>query len=128
MHFYQVLALASSAALVAAAPAPIVVGVDDVILYGNDGRFKVMKRDDFDEVKKLREGGILPPKPSSLEDSLITLPANESTLSKPRNSLNKRAVSLIVPNPASRFLGWDIQSSPVVKGKDIVDDSNIAAY
>ncbi|KAL1655626.1 hypothetical protein SLS61_001647 [Didymella pomorum] len=115
MHFSQVLALASSAALVAAAPAPITVGVDDVILYGKNGRFTMMKRDEFDELKKLRESGVVPPMPSYLDDSLITLPANESAPSKPQGSLKKRATSLIIPNPHSRFLGWDVQTSQVVK-------------
>jgi hypothetical protein len=124
MHFSQVLALASSAALVAAAPAPITVGVDDVILYGKNGRFTMMKRDEFDELKKLRESGVVPPMPSYLDDSLITLPANESAPSKPQGSLKKRATSLIIPNPHSRFLGWDVQTSQVVKGEQIVDDSS----
>ncbi|KAJ4400452.1 hypothetical protein N0V91_008706 [Didymella pomorum] len=115
MHFSQVLALASSAALAAAAPAPMTVGVDDVILYGKNGRFTMMKRDEFDELKKLRESGVVPPMPSYLDDSLITLPANESAPSKPQGSLKKRATSLIIPNPHSRFLGWDVQTSQVVK-------------
>lgn len=116
MHFSQVLALASSAALVAAAPAPINVGVDDVILYGNDGRFTLMKRDDLEELKKLREGSIVPPKPTHLDDSLVKLPANEASPRKSEGSLNKRATQLVIPNPHSRFLGWDIQTSQVVKG------------
>ena len=124
MHFSQVLALASSAALVAAAPAPITVGVDDVILYGKDGRLTMMKRDEFDELKKLRESGVVPPMPSYLDDSLVTLPANKSALSKPQGSLKKRATSLIIPNPSSRFLGWDVQTSQVVKGEEIIDDSS----
>lgn len=124
MHFSQVLALASSAALVAAAPASITVGVDDVILYSKDGRFTMMKRDDFDELKKLRESGVVPPKPSHLDDSLITIPANNSAPSKPQGSLKKRATSLIIPNPHSRFLGWDIQTSQVVKGKEELSDSS----
>ncbi|KAJ4331984.1 hypothetical protein N0V87_008724 [Didymella glomerata] len=116
MHFSHVLALVSSAALVAAAPAPITVGVDNIILYSRDGRFTMMKRDEFDELKKLRESGVVPPMPSYLDDSLITLPANESAPSKPQGSLKKRATSLIIPNPHSRFLGWDVQTSQVVKG------------
>lgn len=114
MHFTTVLALASSAALVAAAPAPITVGVDDVILYSKDGRFKMMKRDDFDELKKLRESGVTPPKPSYLDENLTPVSFNETA--SPERSLRKRAASLIIPNPPSRFLGWDVQTSQVVKG------------
>lgn len=114
MHFTQVLALVSSAALVAAAPAPIPVGVDDVILYSKDGRFTLMKRSDLDELEKLRNSGVVPPKPSYLDDTLITLPANETR--KPDATLQKRATSIIIPNPHSRFLGWDVQTSQVVKG------------
>lgn len=122
MHFSQVLALASSAALVAAAPAPIMVGVDDVILYGKDGRFAMMKRDEFDELRKLRESGVVPPMPSYLDDTLITLPANETAPSTSEGTLRKRATSLIIPNPHSRFLGWDVQTSQVVKGMCIDHD------
>ncbi|KAJ8113009.1 hypothetical protein OPT61_g4757 [Boeremia exigua] len=114
MHFTQVLALASTAALVAAAPAPIAVGVDDVILYGKDGQYTVMKRDDLEEIKKLRESGIAPPKPGYLDDTLVTLSPNDTE--KPEGTLNKRATSIIIPNPHSRFLGWDVLTSQVVKG------------
>ena len=114
MHFSQILALASSAALVAAAPAPIQVGADDVILYGKDGRFTMMKRADLDELEQLRKSGVTPPKPSYLDDTLITLPANESV--KTDATLQKRTTSIIVPDPHSRFLGWDVQTSQVVKG------------
>jgi hypothetical protein len=117
MHLTQILALASSAALVAAAPAPapLTVGVDDVILYGKGGRFQKMKRSDFEELDKLRKSGAVPPKPSYLDDTLITAPANGSK--KSDATLQKRADSIIIPNPHSRFLGWDIQTSQVVKGK-----------
>jgi hypothetical protein len=117
MHFTQVLALASSAALVAAAPAPISVGVDDIVLYSNDGRFKLMKRDDFDELKKLRESGVTPPKPSHLDENLIPVPMNETDSSE--SKLKKReTVSIVIPNPDTpRFLGWDVQTSQVVKGE-----------
>lgn len=92
------------------------VGVDDVILYGKDGRFAMMKRDEFDELRKLRESGVVPPMPSYLDDTLITLPANETAPSTSKSTLRKRATSLIIPNPHSRFLGWDVQTSQVVKG------------
>lgn len=119
MHFTQVIALASSAALVAAVPAPIAVGVDDVVLYGRDGRFTIMKRDDLEELKKLRESGVTPPKPSYLDDTLITLPVNET--SEAQGSLQKRATQIIIPNPHSRFLGWDIQTSQVAEGQSIIE-------
>lgn len=116
MHFTQILALASSAALVAAAPAPINIGVDDVVLYSKDGRYKVMKRDDFEEIKKLRESGVTPPKPGYLDESLITLSPTNKT-SQPETKLDKRASTFIVPYPNNRFLGWDVQTSQVVKGQ-----------
>lgn len=115
MHFSQILALASSAALVAAAPAPVAVGVDDVILYGKDGRFAVMKRDELEEIKKLRESGVAPPKPGYLDENLVTLSPNETHESETK--LNKRASTFIIPNAPSRFLGWDVQTSQVVKGQ-----------
>lgn len=116
MHFSQILALVSSAVLVAAVPAPIPVGVDDVILYSRDGRFQIMKRDDLDELKKLRESGVAPPKPSYLDENLIPISLNGT--SSPESSRKKRDTkSLIIPNPPSRFLGWDVQTSQVVKGK-----------
>ncbi|KAF1927452.1 uncharacterized protein M421DRAFT_421863 [Didymella exigua CBS 183.55] len=117
MHFSQILALASSAALVAAAPAPVILGVDDIVLYGKGGRFTKMKRDDFEEIRKLRESGIAPPKPSHLDDSLITFSGNETVHARPEDSLKKRDdISLIVPYPNSRFLGWDVPMSQVAKG------------
>ncbi|KAF9691509.1 hypothetical protein EKO04_010429 [Ascochyta lentis] len=114
MHFSQVLALASSAALVAAAPAPIQVGVDDVILYSKDGRFSMMKRSEFAELDKLRNSNVAPPKPGYLDDTLVTLTGNETLRTDP--TVQKRATQLIIPNPHSRFLGWDVQTSQVVKG------------
>jgi hypothetical protein len=122
MHFTQVLALASSAALVATAPASITVGVDDVILYGKDGRFTMMKRDKLEELKKLRASGVAPPKPGYLDDTLVTLPVNETQ--KLDSDLKKRATSIIIPNPHSRFLGWDVQTSQVVKGRLRVHGNN----
>ncbi|KAJ4358837.1 hypothetical protein N0V95_002690 [Ascochyta clinopodiicola] len=114
MHFSQILALASSAALVAAAPAPIPVGVDDVILYGKGGRYTMMKRSDFEELDKLRKSDVAPPKPGYLDDTLVTFTGNETD--KSDATVQKRATQLIIPNPHSRFLGWDIQTSAVVKG------------
>ncbi|KAF1357265.1 hypothetical protein EJ07DRAFT_181451 [Lizonia empirigonia] len=115
MHFSKVLALISSAALVAAAPAPIIIDEDDVILYGEGGRFQIMKRSDLDEVEKLRNGILpMPPKPSELDDSLITHPGNVTARSDA--VLKKRATTLIVPGASSRFLGWDVLTSQVVRG------------
>lgn len=115
MHFTQILALASSAALVAAAPAPIAIGVDDAILYGKDGRYTIMKRDDVEEMKKLRESGVAPPKPGYLDESLVTPSLNESR--DPVTKLDKRASTFVIPNPNNRFLGWDVQTSQVVRGQ-----------
>ncbi|KAJ4986131.1 hypothetical protein SVAN01_08395 [Stagonosporopsis vannaccii] len=114
MHLTQILALASSAALVAAAPAPVSVGVDDVILYGKNGRFTVMKRDDLEEIKKLRESGVVPPKPGYLDENLVTLSPNETR--EPEAKLNKRDSTFVIPNAPNDFLGWDVQTSQVVKG------------
>ena len=122
MHSTQVLALASSAALVATAPASITVGVDDVILYGKDGHFTMMKRDKLEELKNLHASGIAPPKPGYLDDTLVTLPVNETQ--KLDSDLKKRTTSIIIPNPHSRFLGWDVQTSQVVKGRLHVHGNN----
>ena len=111
MHFTPLLALASSAALIAAAPTPISIGVDDVILHGN-GRFTVMKRSDFEELDAARKSGVVPPKPAYLDE--IHYSGNETDL--PAKQHLKRATSIIIPNPNSRFLGWDVQMSQVTKG------------
>lgn len=124
MHFTQVLVFASSAALVAAAPAsapgPIMVGVDDVILFGKGGRFTIMKRSQVDDLEKLRSSRIPPPMPSHLDDTLVALPIHQSFKSdeseESNATLRKRATSIIIPGPESRFLGWDVQTSQIVKG------------
>jgi hypothetical protein len=111
----QALLFASSIALVSAAPAPVTVGVDDVILYGN-GRLSVMKRSDFTELEAARKSGTAPPKPSHLDDTLITYSGNQ-TLPSTNQTLEKRdETTIIIPGPKSRFLGWDVQMSQVVKG------------
>jgi hypothetical protein len=116
MHFTQALALASTAVLVAAAPA-IKLETDDVILYSNDGRFTKMKRSDLDELEALRKSDKAPPMPGYLDSSLTTYTGNE-TLAVPNAPAQKRAgtVSLVIPGPDSRFLGWDVLTSQVVKG------------
>ncbi|KAG9187911.1 hypothetical protein G6011_05782 [Alternaria panax] len=113
MHFTPLLALASSAALIAAAPAPapISIGVDDVILHGK-GRFTVMKRSDFEELEAARKSGVVPPKPAYLDENHYSGNDTESTDQKHV----KRATSIIIPNPNSRFLGWDVQISQVTRG------------
>ncbi|KAH7076107.1 hypothetical protein FB567DRAFT_535470 [Paraphoma chrysanthemicola] len=113
MHFTQTLALVSVAALAAAAPAPVNVGADDVILYGN-GRFAMMKRSDLADLEAARNSPVAPPKPGYLDENLQTYTGNDTRA--PNNQLNKRATSIIIPNPNSRFLGWDVQMSQVVKG------------
>jgi hypothetical protein len=107
------LLLAISVTFVAATPAPVAVDVDDVILYGK-GRLSVMKRSDFAELEAARNGGVAPPKPSYLDDSLITYAGNQNIVPAPQ--LRKRDTTIIIPGPKSRFLGWDVQMSQVVKG------------
>jgi hypothetical protein len=116
MHFTQALALASTAVLVAAAPA-IKLEADDVILYSNDGRYAKVKRSDLAELEALRKSNKVPPKPSSLETTLTTFTGND-TLPGNAAPAQKRAgsVSLVIPGPDSRFLGWDVLTSTVVKG------------
>jgi hypothetical protein len=96
-----------------AAPAPIAITADDVILYGK-GRFSVVKRSEIDELDAARTFGIAPPKPGHLDDTLFTYPGNETNTPSPKRA--KRDTTLIVPGPNSRFLGWDVQMSQVVKG------------
>jgi hypothetical protein len=117
MHFTQALALASTAVLVAAAPA-IKLEADDVILYSNDGRYAKMKRSDLAELEALRNSNTAPPKPSSLETTLTTFTGNDTLPSTDAAPAQKRggSVSLVIPGPDSRFLGWDVLSSQVVKG------------
>jgi hypothetical protein len=110
----QAFLLASSIACVSAAPAPVTVGVDDVILYGN-GRLSIMKRSEFTELEAARKSSTVPPKPGHLDANLITYTGNQTVTSPPQ--LRKRdETTIIVPGPKSRFLGWDVQMSQVVKG------------
>lgn len=109
----QALLFASSIACVSAAPAPVTVGVDDVILYGN-GHLSVMKRSEFTELEAARKYGTVPPKPGRLDDSLITYAGNQ-TISSTKQT-RKQETTIIMPGPKSRFLGWDVQMSQVVKG------------
>lgn len=109
----QALIIASGLACVSAAPAPFVVGLDDVILVGN-GRLSVMKRSELKELEDARNAVSAPPKPSHLEDNLVTYTGKQAAA--PLSKLRKRDDSIIIPNPNSRFLGWDVQMSQIVKG------------
>lgn len=114
MHFTTTLLLASSVALITAAPTPIKVNADDVILYGK-GRFTMMKRSGLQELEAARNSGIAPPMPGSLDDTLYTILGNKT--STPVDQLKKRdGVTIIIPGADSRFLGWDTLMSPIVKG------------
>jgi hypothetical protein len=113
IHAARALLFTSAIASISAAPAPITVGTDDVILYGN-GRLSVMKRTEFTELEAARNSGIAPPKPGYLEDNLITYTGNATNSPGPR--LAKRDRTLIIPGASNRFLGWDVQMSQVVKG------------
>jgi hypothetical protein len=113
MHVTQTLLLITSTPLVFAAPAPTKVGADKIILYGR-GRYSLIKRTDFLELKAARNSAITPPKPGNLNEALITYIGNETNEYAQR--LTKRDTTLIMPNPNIRFLGWDVQMSQVVKG------------
>lgn len=117
MHASSLLALLPAVAtLTLAAPAPITIGADDVILHGN-GRFQVIKRDAFEELEKLRNNNTVPPMPASLDTKLFHGPAQPATLKERRAALQPRAgKGLIIPNPQNRFLGWDVLMSSVVQG------------
>ena len=114
MHFIPTILLASSAALVVAAPAPVQLGEDDVVLYGN-GRYAMIKRSDLEVLEAARKSGVAPPKPGFLDDKLFTVPAKKND--SPAKPLTKRGGdTIIIPNADSRFLGWDTLMSTVVKG------------
>ncbi|KAF2027986.1 hypothetical protein EK21DRAFT_102186 [Setomelanomma holmii] len=98
MHFTRALALISAAGIVTASPTPIELGSDDVILHGR-GRFTVMKRSDLAELEAARNSAVPPPKPNTLDGSLLTYTGNAANVS----------------NPNARFLGWDVQVSQIVK-------------
>jgi hypothetical protein len=104
---------ASIATSISAVPAPITVGPNDIITYGNSF-ISVMKRDEFTELEAARNSATPPPKPGYLDDSLVTYTGNETNIAVPR--LKKRDTTLIIPGMSNRFLGWDIQMSQVVKG------------
>jgi hypothetical protein len=109
----RVLLLTSGLAFISAAPAPVTVGIDDIILYGN-GRLSLMKRSEFSDLEAARKSSTPPPKPSYLDDTLITFTGNATN--QPAPLLTKRDTTLIIPGPNNRFLGWDVQMSQVVKG------------
>ncbi|CBX97258.1 hypothetical protein IAQ61_007330 [Plenodomus lingam] len=119
MHFLQALIVASSAALIAAAPAPepINIGLDDVILYGK-GRYAIVKRSEVDEIQKIRESGVLPPKPTELEEGMFVVAGgkNKSVEGQAVAAEKRDGERLIIPNPHQRFLGWDVIMSSVTKG------------
>lgn len=73
-----------------------------------------MKRSDLDALEAARKSGVPPPKPGHLDDTLITFSGNETNTAI--KQLRGRDVEIIIPNPNSRFLGWDVQMSQVVKG------------
>ncbi|KNG45831.1 celp0028 effector like protein [Stemphylium lycopersici] len=116
MHFTSALALAASAAMVAAAPAPsnaaIKITQDDVVLHGN-GRMKVMKRSEFEALNAGIKAEV-PPMPSYLDANLITYSGNQTLQANGR--VQKRATELVVPGEVTRFLGWDVQMSSIVRG------------
>ncbi|KAH7408500.1 hypothetical protein DE146DRAFT_646385 [Phaeosphaeria sp. MPI-PUGE-AT-0046c] len=95
------------------APAPVAITDDDVILYGK-GRFSIVKRSEIPELDAARKSGAVPPMPGSLDDTLFTFAGNETNT--PITRKTKRDTTLIVPGANSRFLGWDVQISQVVKG------------
>ncbi|USP82772.1 hypothetical protein yc1106_10046 [Curvularia clavata] len=123
MHFTQLFALAASATLAIAAPAPDVVpaakpaGVrvtaDDVVLTGHGGRYQVMKRSEFE--KHFAEDLAVSRKPAHLEDGFITYTGQELA-NVTSSHLSKRDVSVIVPGKKERFVGWDVQVSQIIKG------------
>lgn len=96
-----------------AAPAPIALTADDVILYGK-GRLSVLKRTEFAELDAARKSATAPPRPGYLDNTLFTYSGNGTNTSSSRNT--KRDTTLIIPGANSRFLGWDVQMSQVVKG------------
>jgi hypothetical protein len=71
-----------------------------------------MKRSDFEELEAARKSGVVPPKPAYLD--AIHFSGNATKL--PPTQRLKRDTSIIIPNPNSRFLGWDVQMSQVTKG------------
>lgn len=109
----KALLLISSITSISAAPAPITISPDDVILFGN-GHFSIMKRSEFTDLEAARNAATPPPKPSYLDDTLVTFSGNETNV--PTQRLSKRDEMLIIPAPNKRFLGWDVQMSQVVKG------------
>jgi len=118
MHTFS-FTLAALVAVATAAPASIILRSDDVVLYGQ-GRYQIMKRTDLSELEDLRKNNIVPPMPGYLDEKLFhgpgdAAPTNITTSDPP---INRRFSSntLIIRNPASRFLGWDIQMSEVVQG------------
>ena len=111
-QLFSVIGLATA---VLAAPSTIHLRSDDVVLYGN-GRYQIVKRTELEELEAYRKNGTVPPTPGSLMVNLITSSGSESE-TKPNSPIKKRdGVAIFMPAPDSRFLGWDVQMSQVVRG------------
>lgn len=121
MFFLSSLVLASSAALIAAAPAapPSVPGhvhvyPDEILLLGN-GRHQVMKRSEFAALEAARKNP--PPMPAWMNTSIPTLyggkyiPAiGEET--KPTLAKRDKKETIYVIGPESpKFLDWDVATT-----------------
>ncbi|KAF2443218.1 hypothetical protein P171DRAFT_57742 [Karstenula rhodostoma CBS 690.94] len=114
----QLYALIAMGTAAMAAPSTITLRTDDVVLYGN-GRYQITKRTDLDELEAFHKNGTVPPTPGYLNSNLITKSGSTTTniLQRDSGAIQKRGSStIVIPNPDSRFLGWDVQMSQVVSG------------
>lgn len=121
MHFTQLFALAASATMAIAAPAPdaaprpagVRLTADDVVLTGAGGRYQVMKRSEFE--KHFAEDLAVSHKPAHLDEGFVTYTGKEIA-NVTSGHLSKRDVSVVIPGKQERFVGWDVQVSQIIKG------------
>ncbi|KAK7187777.1 hypothetical protein DPSP01_010827 [Paraphaeosphaeria sporulosa] len=113
----QLLAIVAMGTTAMAAPSTIKLRADDVVLYGN-GRYQIIKRTELNELEALRKNGTVPPMPGNLNPNLVTSsgPSTSVTQRQTRSIQKRGSSTIVIPNPDSRFLGWDVQMSQVVSG------------
>lgn len=105
--------------MVAAAPTSnIVVMEDEVVLYGS-GRYQIMKRSEFHEKFSdyyFNQSSV----PAQIDTRGITTYTSEQieeiVVRETSNKIKRDNGDVVIMGQKTRFLGWDVQISPIVKG------------
>lgn len=111
----QLITIVAMSTAAMAAPSTITLRSDDVVLYGK-GRYQIMKRTVLEDLENFRKNGTVPPMPGYLNPDLHTISGSNATKNESHPIQKRDDNTIVIPNPDSRFLGWDVQMSQVVKG------------